>query len=289
MGMGELGQALSKLLKSPAVALECWDVDDKRCRTKKPLAKILEQAEVVFFCVPSWNLRKAAGMAKPDIKKGVLAVTVSKGVERGTGYFNYQIVEEVLPDNPAAILAGPMIAEELLAGKVGAATVACHSAKIFKKIKTVFDGSGLLLETSEDLRGTAAQGVLKNVYAMIMGMTVGLRLGHNAQGIIFNQSLREMNILNRLLGGKEAAAYSFAGLPDYMATAFSADSTNHQVGVRLAQGKKASLHGEGLNSTNFLFNKAKRRMSALPLLAILHKVLIGKGKAAALFNSYLVK
>ena len=94
-----------------------------------------------------------------------------------------QVLEEVLPANQDfALLGGAMIAEEIHEDLIGAGILAANKQETLTTVSELFNQTKLLLETTLDLHGVALCGVLKNVYAIGLGICDGLGLGKNTKG-----------------------------------------------------------------------------------------------------------
>jgi glycerol-3-phosphate dehydrogenase (NAD(P)+) len=134
---------------------------------------------------------------------------------------------------------------------------------------------------SRDEQGVALAGVLKNVYAIALGITDALHLGANARGILVQKALVEMLLIVRRLGGTTQTVYSLAGVGDLVATGTSLFSSNCILGRALVRDAKkaSSLDSEGIRSFAMLWRRVSIYRSSLPLLAALAEVVV-RGKSA---------
>jgi glycerol-3-phosphate dehydrogenase (NAD(P)+) len=134
-----------------------------------------------------------------------------------------------------------------------------------------------IIEFGEDLRSVAVSGVLKNIYALGLGIADGLDLGFNFKGILTNKSLEEMRMLFRQLGIGSDGLDSPAGIPDFFATGWSGESFNYRIGKALAEGILDDEHakGEGVNAVREI--GAKVRLNKTPVLNIIRNVVIDGG------------
>ena len=73
--------------------------------------KILPETKLLLFVVPTSNYRATAEEVKALVPKDCILLTCSKGIERGTGNRMSEILTDVFPDNPVAVLSGPNHAE----------------------------------------------------------------------------------------------------------------------------------------------------------------------------------
>jgi glycerol-3-phosphate dehydrogenase (NAD(P)+) len=202
------------------------------------LDEALDGVDVLVMGVPSHGFRatleEVAGRLRPEVP----VVSLVKGLERGTRLRMTQIVNEVLPDNPAGVLAGPNLAREVLQGYAAAAVVAMDDQSIAESLQHAFAGRVFRVYTSVDVIGVEIAGALKNVVAIAAGMSAGLGTGDNTRSMVIARSLAELTRLGTAMGGDARTFGGLAGVGDLIATCISPLSRNRQVGEQLARGRK---------------------------------------------------
>lgn len=283
IGAGAMGQALGALMAKRALVLY-WDAAPGKVPGQRPLPEILQNAEVVFLCVPSGAVRAAAEAAAPYLKREVAVVTIAKGIEAETGKFMPEVLKESLrPGQPCGLVSGPMLASELMAGQGGAGVAAVSRQSAYQKIAALCAGSSLSLAYSKELSAVALGGVLKNIYAVIIGIALGLGWKHNRIGALISAAADEMI---HIFGAYDLSVKTVIGpacLGDLVATGLSADSRNHQTGEKLALNEEGE--SEGTRSLPFVFKRVKKLgRGNLPLLFALADVLKKKKTAHAAFQ-----
>lgn len=246
IGAGEIGSSLGGLLKKKGYVVEWWDADTSRVPNQKELADIIPSADVLFFCIPSWVHRVAIANCIPHLSKNTIILTVSKGIEKDTQKTIAEVLEEALPAGQQyGLISGPMLAEEMDAEQFGCGVYVTKYTETQAVIAELFHDTVLRIELSQDVRGIAFAGVLKNVYALALGIVEGLSLGDNARGWVVTQALYEASEIIHRLGGLRETAYSAAGLGDLVATGISDFSRNHEEGKKIAQTGVCSATSEG--------------------------------------------
>jgi glycerol-3-phosphate dehydrogenase (NAD(P)+) len=148
-----------------------------------------------------------------------------------------EVVAEVLPGHPVAVLTGPNLAHEILAGQPAASVVATADLAVGRELQRLFTTPTLRIYTNTDVVGCEIAGVVKNVLAIAAGMAEGMGFGDNTKATLFTRGLAELTRLGEALGGDHRTFSGLAGLGDLVATCSSASSRNHMVGVRLGQGR----------------------------------------------------
>ncbi len=287
IGAGEIGRALGNVLCTTGNTVVYWDKTP--VPNQQPLSEILPTASVVFFCTPSWAVRPAAIACKKFLSKKAVVVCVSKGLEKKTGKSMDQVLSEVLPGHSLALLLGPMLAEELNKKQIGVTVVATKEKRTFTIISKLFSGSNVRCEWEQDVHTAAILSVLKNVYALSLGIADGLKWGLNAKGWLVAQALREMDALPARLRGKSGKAMHTAGAGDFLATAFSPYSKNRAFGERLVNTGVCDLTSEGCVSLPLVAKRLGTARKRFPLLVATHAILLKKREAKQIFEGLLPK
>ena len=290
IGAGEIGRAIGKILASAGHTVTYWDKNEslifdmgEKCLS---LPETLVEAETVFFCVPSWSLGEALAFTAPYFKKGTVAVSVTKGIGENNKLLVDEALKKALPTGaPTVVLSGAMIAEELLAGHGGMAVAASPNKKAAGQVADLFADTSIKVTIVADARGVAAAGVLKNIYALSLGIADGLGWGRNEQGFLMARALQEMSKLMVWLGGKKATLFESAILADFFATSTSKDSANKQAGIELAKHGSALIKSESVASLPALVKIVGRdKVKKLPILFTLGRVVLGKIEAEKAFE-----
>ncbi len=283
IGAGEIGQAIFYLLKNKKQAFLC-DKAKSRTQCSRPYAEIIPGAKLIFLCVPSTALRPVLSEIEPYINSKTSLVFLSKGVEGGTNHTVDEVCRDVFGRKQRFIvLHGPMLAVEMRNGQGGAAVAATKSRKAFKILQE-FVRDDLLLSCSKDVHGVAVAGVLKNIYALALGVADGLSWGENMKAVLASRAIEEMNLLIDLLGGKKRTVYSKAGVPDFLATAFSETSCNHTFGKELAKKGKSKKFAEGVLSLSSVLTVVGKNKNKLIVLSALEEVILKNKKAKIVFE-----
>ena len=270
IGAGEIGSALGKILVSQNKKIEFWDKNPKKVKKQKPLEEIIPLAEIIFLAVPSEAILSVERKIGKFLLNKTNLIFLSKGIP-SQGLLIPDLAEKLFSKNQWGFLGGPMIAEELIKGLLAKGMIASKFPKLKGKIKKLFEGSNLKIETSDDPKGVYLAGVLKNIYSIGLGIIEGLKLGSNFKGLYFVKALEEMKKIIIQLNGKANSVYTLAGIGDLIATGFSDYSKNYSVGSVLAKSRKV-VKSEGVNSLTRLTLILKRTKS-FPILNTLNQIL----------------
>jgi glycerol-3-phosphate dehydrogenase (NAD(P)+) len=207
-------------------------------RATADLEEACAEADVVVMAVPSHGFRSVLREAAPFIRAWVPVVSLAKGLEQGSLRRMSEVVNEELPGHPVAVLTGPNLAKEILAGQPAASVVAIDDEIIAAELQRIFGTMRLRVYTNPDMVGCEVAGVVKNVIAIASGMAEGMGFGDNTRATLITRGLAEMSRLGVALGGNPLTFAGLAGMGDLIATCSSRQSRNNMVGFELGQGRK---------------------------------------------------
>jgi len=199
-----------------------------------------------------------------------------------------EMARKLLPKNvDFALVSGAMVAEEIGAGRFGACLVASKNILISDRVIELFHQTNILAWPSNDLKGVAWAGVLKNVYALGLGLAEGLGWTLNERGLLFGQSNEEILRLIKLLGGKKETWLSAPIMADFVTTSFDNHSLNHRVGVELGRTGRTEKRSEGTMSLAPLIDRLKKKgPKDFPLLFNLARIVIDHEDPRQIFGKY---
>lgn len=285
LGAGDIGSAVCHLLKKTA-RVECWDKLPGKVPHQKSLETILPTADVVFLCLQSWVTRAALKECHMYLRPPTVVVSLAKGLEAKTHMTVDAVLRDVLPTRqPTALLLGPMLAEEIRSGLKASAIVASTNREAVRHIVALFQSTDLQIRTSTDVRGAAYASVLKNIYALSLGIVDGLHWGSNRKGWIAAHAIKEMETLIAILDGARETIFSDPGVPDFIATGFSTYSKNRHVGEALASGKPLTFKSEGLVSLPSLLSILGKNRRHFLLLQAVASVILKRKNAKTTFET----
>lgn len=301
LGAGCWGLTLTWLLTNNFEKVTVWgrDVDiSDELRTKKSVKKPIEiqlqdkvevtsdlekavlDADIILLVVATSGIREVCkNLAKIGLKKHQILVNTSKGLELPSLMRMSEVMKEELPDANIAILSGPTLAKEVLAGCPTAASVACENMEIAQYVQEKLTvPSKFRLYTNDDVIGVELGGSLKNVIAIASGFAGALNLGDNCKGALLTRGMAEIVRISVALGAKPATLYGLAGMGDLIATCSSPLSRNYTVGSMIGKGKKINdilselgSVAEGVKTSKAVCELAKKLNLEVPVSAAIYE------------------
>jgi len=285
LGHGEMGQAMEHWLR-PRHALTIWQ---RRPAPGAPLdlAAAAADAGIVLFCVPATAHAEVAERLLPGLPPETVCVSIAKGLD-DRGRTAAQVFHETFGDDrPYGVLYGPMISEEIRAGRPAFADFASRHPEAHRRVPRLFAGVPLALNATHDVFGASWCAVLKNAYAILFGVADGLALGDNVRGYLAVAAVREIEAIVTALGGAATTPWSLAGLGDLITTATSPGSHHHELGEKLARAEPVALAGEGVHTLQTLYARHPFRLEPYPLLRLAHDILDAPAHAGERMQAHL--
>jgi len=251
IGGGAWGSALARLLSTNKVTIFARNpmivksINEHRFNPKLKYAVfndnvsantnmgLVQEMDCVFIALPSQKIREVFSPLKNTNKKQEIIIA-SKGIEIDSSLLLADVIKEVLPSQNISVLSGPCFSDEVAQNLPTAVTLASKNKKSFDLISSLIPNKNFRMYYSNDLIGCQIGGALKNIYAIVSGITMGLNLGENAKSAIITRSFVEISRFGKELGGRPETIFGLSGLGDLMLTCNSIKSRNTKFGQSIA-------------------------------------------------------
>jgi len=241
---------------------------------------------MILFCLPVNPHREVLEHIKPLLTEDTICLSIAKGLDEN-GQTAAQIFQQVLHDRPYALLYGPMISEEIRAGRYAFGQVGCLNSDIYQRVNNLFFNTKLFTEQSRDIAGISWSVILKNVYAMVFGMADELQLGDNMRGFLMVAALHELEQIVIQMGGKPASPFHLAGLGDLVTTATSEESHHHALGRMLARGETWNITGEGIHTLQMVEKHQLLNTALFPLFQLIQQIVKRPEQVAQKIDAFI--
>ena len=243
----------------------------------------LEYSEIIFLTVPVQYMSSILKKIKKIVKKKVIFVCCSKGIEMNSLRLPSQIVASYFPKQSIAVLSGPNFAEEVSRSMPAATLIASNKLATSKKIASIVQTKLFRPYISDDVVGSQIAGATKNVYAIACGIVEGKKFGKNAVASIISRSFAEVSRLNKSMKAKPETLSGLSGMGDLFLTCSSKKSRNFRLGIDLAKGmtlnsiiKKNSSIAEGVFTARALKQMSNKKKLNLPIAETVYQILYRK-------------
>lgn len=195
---------------------------------------VLLEANVIFLAIPSNAVVGYLRDNKEYINPTALIVNLAKGFGSG---------DQIIPDsiksfifNPFMTLKGPSFAREIINRQDTGLTAATNDDSLYKIITDVFDDTPIRTDFTNDITGVEYASILKNIYAIVIGIVDANFDSANLRSIFITMALNEMRQLMTTFGGEERTMYNYCGFGDFSLTSLNDMSRNRTLGLLIGKG-----------------------------------------------------
>ncbi len=200
-------------------------------------AEAARDADALLLASPAQFLRSVLEGLATELTPGLPVVICAKGIEQETSALMSEIVAEVLPETPVAVLSGPTFAAEVAADFPTAVTLAAGDEALAIQLSEALGNPRFRIYRSDDPIGAQIGGAVKNVLAIGCGIVGGCGLGDNARAALITRGLAEIVRLGVAKGAKPETLMGLSGIGDLTLTCNAMQSRNYSLGVALGQGQ----------------------------------------------------
>jgi len=235
---------------------------NKSCFPNKHLTKFLlatydkneiKKADVIFIALPSTVIIENLLVLQSYFKKDALFVNLSKGLFTGGVTIVESIKTSIGIDN-IVTLKGPSFAVEVMEHADTLLTLGYTTNRQCQIMRSIVKGTALHLDYTNDIRGVEMLSVLKNIYALVLGVVDAKYNSPNTRFMILTKAFSEARILLKSVGGSEDTLFLACGFGDFCLTSLNDLSRNRTLGLLIGKGfftadyKSNSVILEGLNA-----------------------------------------
>jgi len=254
---------------------------NKSCFPNKHLTKDLQvssdkneikNADVIFIALPSSVIIDNLFSLQSYFKQDVLLINLSKGLFVGGVTIVDEIKKSLNTDN-VVTLKGPSFAVEVMEHADTLLTLGYTTNQQYELINKIIKNTSIHIDCTTDIRGVEALSVLKNIYALVIGVVDAKYNSPNTRFMILTKAFLEIRILLRSLGGAEDTLFLACGFGDFCLTSLNDLSRNRTLGLLIGKGffnadyKSNSVILEGLSAIEMFHDLIEEDMlKELPLL-----------------------
>lgn len=292
VGLGNMGTAMANLVADNGYEVIGWEFDkntveeinskninskflpgirlNPNLKATKELREVFDNCEIIFIAIPSRFIKNTLQPLKDKIAENIMLVNLAKGIDNNTGLTSFQTISLLFPQNRKIMLSGPSIAYEFARKIPTVVMLAGKNRSDISTVSHILDNEFFRTRFSKDEIGVELGGILKNIYAIGLGILDGKnRKGVNFRAGYLTIALDEMKKIGKSFKAKEKTFYSLSGMGDLLATSLSEHSHNRKMGELLAKGlnlkeikNKMGFLSEGYYTLRALFATRKFHISA---------------------------
>jgi glycerol-3-phosphate dehydrogenase (NAD(P)+) len=240
--------------------------------------EVLNEARIIFLAIPSGVVIDYLVSLKNFIHPDAILVNLAKGF----GNEHRNICETLRENfsNPVCALKGPTFAREIINQLPTGFTLGFREDFVKDTLTDIFDKTTVHLDYTHDITGVEILSILKNIYAIVLGIVDAQFDSPNLRFLVLTKAFREMRKILLHFQGDEATLFRYCGYGDFTLTALNDLSRNRTLGLLIGKGffseqVSHELVLEGKKAVIIFYeelSKSLRVEDHFPLVAELYKI-----------------
>ena len=310
LGSGSWGTALIKMISENSNEL-LWYVRDedqakKIIQTKRnpkylknlnlnidkvyissKIEQIIKKSEILIIAIPSPYIHNTLINFKTILKNKII-FSGSKGVVPES----HLVISEHLnkffdiPYQSLGILSGPTHAEEIAANKLSYLTICSKNKNICDFLSKKLTSSYIKTSISDDIVGIEYAATLKNIYSILVGISLGQKYGDNFISVLISHCTKEMIKFIKSIDKIKRDFSHSAYIGDLLVTTYSTHSRNRTFGKMIGEGltvfnaiSKMSMIVEGYYATKNAYEISKKNQESFHIIDTAYEILYNNKNA----------
>lgn len=213
------------------------ELDKDTIHPSMDIDEVVSNAKIVIMAAPSAYLKDFLAPLTVSLEDKFV-ISAIKGIIPG----DYKTAAEYLHDRynltykQIGIISGPSHAEEVGRKKLSYLTVVCTDPDNAHLIGGKLATDYLKLSYSTDIYGVEYAAIMKNIYAISVGIAAGLGYGDNFRAVLISSCAKEMTRFLKESYPDHRDTMDPAYLGDLLVTCYSNYSRNRRLGLLIGRG-----------------------------------------------------
>jgi glycerol-3-phosphate dehydrogenase (NAD(P)+) len=238
----------------------------------------IKDSDIIFLAIPSVVLIDYLTSIRSWIPLEAILVNLAKGFGS-----EHKTIIHCLKDtfpNPLCTMKGPSFAREIINRVPTGFTIGFTDPDRGDEIEAIFKGTTIYIDRSDDIEGVEILSILKNIYAICLGIVDAHFNSPNIRFLILTKAFNEMRKILLLYKGKEETIFKYCGYGDFTLTALNDLSRNRTLGLLIGKGfftehVSHELVLEGKVAVNVFYKEISAIMDVhkeFPIIGELYKI-----------------
>ncbi len=237
---------------------------------------VFREADVIMLVIPSKAIVPFSEEIRKNTEKEPLIVNLAKGMSDDGAF-----ITENIPFKRTASMKGPSFAIETINGFPTSFTFGGKYDDYEYFRKEILKDTQFSLDYSSDVRAVELMSILKNMYAIAIGLVSGKFNSPNVDFLVYTKAVNEMRGFLRIFGCEADTIFRYCGIGDLGLTALNDLSRNRTLGMLIGKGfgfdpdSKSSTVVEGLRTVKLMgeITREKNVADDFPLVQALYRLL----------------
>lgn len=202
------------------------------------LKDVISKSDSIILAIPAAFINEALKELSAADFKNKIVFSAIKGIVPENNLIMGDYLKNYfdIPYENIGVIAGPCHAEEVALEKLSYLTMACPDTEKAALMAKLFSCRYLKASVSDDIFGTEYAAVLKNVFALASGISIGLGYGDNYRAVLISCAIQEIERFVQKVHPISRDINSSAYLGDLLVTAYSQFSRNRAFGIMIGKG-----------------------------------------------------
>ena len=274
--------------------LSSVELNLKKLKISAQINEVVEGSDVIIVAIPSEYVNDEMKKIDVDISDKIIMCALKGLVPETDLLFGEHMQKHFgISPNKFLVIGGPCHAEEVALEKLSYLTIGSSNLELCKIISKKFSCKYIKVKASDDVVGIEYASMLKNIFALAVGISNGLGYGDNYQSVLMSNSIKEMKRFISKRHKIKRNINNSAYLGDLLVTGYSSFSRNRMFGNMIGKGytvKAAQLEmkmvAEGYIATKkaYLLNLDSKKKAKTPIIDAAYKILYEKRSAKKIFK-----
>ena len=225
-----------KLKRNPKY-LKDLEIDVDKLLISSDIEMIIKKSNIIILAIPSPYINESLEKYKSILNQKII-FSGSKGVipeshlvitDHLNKYYN-------IPYNNLGIISGPTHAEEIANEKLSYLTIGSSNKNICDFLSEKLKSSYIKTSISKDVIGIEYSAALKNIYSILVGISIGLGYGDNFISVLISHCSKEMIKFIKSIDNVKRDFSHSAYIGDLLVTTYSSFSRNRTFGKMIGEG-----------------------------------------------------
>ncbi|MFI3267579.1 MAG: NAD(P)H-dependent glycerol-3-phosphate dehydrogenase [Rikenellaceae bacterium] len=271
--------------------------DTSKLFISSSINKVIKSADIVIFATPSAFLEKTLERLKTPLANKFV-VSAIKGIVSDKQQTIAEFFHESygLSFNQIGIVTGPCHAEEVALERLSYLNIVTPDDDNAQVLSAKFTTPYIITNTQTDVYGVEYATVLKNIYAISVGICLGLGYGDNFIAVLIANTMREMARFVTETYPYDRDLNTSPYLGDLLVTSYSQFSRNRSFGVMIGKGysvKSAQIEmdmiAEGYYASNCIYKINQKKKVDMPIADTVYRILYERANAAKQYKALTLK
>lgn len=263
------------------------DLETSLINVMSDINEVVSQAQSVILAMPSAFAKKVLEPLNVSLEDKIV-ISAVKGIvpDEYLPLTDYMTMRYGVPQSRISLITGPSHAEEVGLHRLSYLTAVCRDKDVRRRVVEMFSRPYIVVSESEELDGVEYASIMKNIYAIAVGMAVGLGYGDNFVAVLISNCAAEMSRFFASFGSAKHRVLASASLGDLLVTCYSNYSRNRRFGLLIGRGctvksamNEMTMVAEGYYAAKCIRYTSLDKQLELPIADMVYNVLYNNASA----------